>query len=83
MSESDDLIRSAAFTHCHRLLRDHGGAVPWSAITQGLEVNGECVVLSGQARGIHKRGIHKPRQVEDWPDRDLPAARFVAFRAGP
>ena len=55
----DDEIRSAAFSHCTRLMREHGGAVPWPAIQKGFEFQGERIFL-----GSTPRGIHRPTQMQ-------------------
>ncbi|MBK1633846.1 hypothetical protein CKO31_24565 [Thiohalocapsa halophila] len=58
MTNHDDTSRAAAFAHCRRLLRDFGGAVPWTAIQPGFELNGERIHL-----GSTPRGIHRPQQM--------------------
>jgi putative restriction endonuclease len=52
--ERDHQIRLAAFNHCARLLREHGGAVPWRALQQGFDLDGERIFLGSTPRGIHR-----------------------------
>jgi putative restriction endonuclease len=52
-------------------------------IAEAVVAQHDGPTLKAAIKEYHGRRIHLPRQVEDWPDRDLPAARFVAFRAGP
>lgn len=58
-TDRDQEVRLAAFARCARLLREHGGAVPWSAIQHGFLFEGENIYLAGKARGIHR-----PRQMK-------------------
>ena len=60
MTSDDDTIRTAAFAHCRRLLRDFGGAVPAAAIERGFEHGGERIHIATRARGIHRpRQMHR------------------------
>jgi putative restriction endonuclease len=72
MASKDQSIRLAAFTQCARLMQEHSGAVPWAAISQGFDFEGERVYLGSRPRGIHRptqmtRGVlsiktNQPRQ---------------------
>jgi len=53
-SIDDDVIRLAAMAHCARLMREHGGVVPWAAIQEGMEVSGEHIFLGSTPKGIHR-----------------------------
>ena len=59
VTDLDRAIRQAAFAHCAKLSRAHGGAVPWRAIEAGFDFEGKQVYLAGKARGIHR-----PRQMQ-------------------
>ncbi len=60
---SQDLfILQAAFARVHELEQGYGDAVPWAAIRQGIEFNGESVLLANQVQGIFK-----PKQMERGP----------------
>jgi putative restriction endonuclease len=54
LSDRDQAIRLAAFACCVRLLQQHGGAVPWSAIQSGFALDGERIYLGSAPRGIHR-----------------------------
>lgn len=58
MPDPDLPIRLATFAALDRLIRLHGPVLPWSAISEGFEHQGEVVYFANRARGIHR-----PRQM--------------------
>jgi putative restriction endonuclease len=72
MENKDQRIRFAAFAQCGRLMQEYNGAVPWAAISEGFDFEGDRVYLGSRPRGIHRpyqmsRGVlsiktNQPRQ---------------------
>lgn len=56
--DEDHAVRLAAFRYLDHLQLLHGDALPWSALIDGFEVNGQRVPLIGAA------GIWKPRVLD-------------------
>ena len=52
--DPDRRIRSAAFAAIERLSRQHGGQIPWDAISPGFRTGGETVRFANRAKGIFK-----------------------------
>jgi putative restriction endonuclease len=58
-STNDELIRQAAIARVRTLSQVYGDDIPWSAIAQGFDFNGEKLFLAGKAVGIFK-----PKQMQ-------------------
>ena len=56
--DPDRRIRGAAFAAIEKLSRQHGGQIPWDAISPGFRTGGETVRFANRAKGIFK-----PRQM--------------------
>ncbi len=56
--DPDRRIRAAAFAAIEKLSRQWGGLVPWRAIREGFQADGETVLFANRAKGIFK-----PRQM--------------------
>ncbi len=53
-STDDEQIRQAAIARVITLTQVYGDDIPWSAITQGFDLNGEKIFLANKAVGIFK-----------------------------
>ena len=56
--DPDRRIRTAAFAAIEKLSQQWGGQVPWEAIREGFQADGETVLFANRAKGIFK-----PRQM--------------------
>ena len=56
--DPDRRIRAAAFAAIEKLSQKWGGQVPWGAIREGFQADGETVLFANRAKGIFK-----PRQM--------------------
>ena len=56
--DPDRRIRAAAFAAIEKLSQQWGGQVPWRAIREGFQADGETVLFANRAKGIFK-----PRQM--------------------
>lgn len=51
---SDELIRQSAFARVRMLAQVYGDDIPWSAIAQPIDLNGQQISLASKALGIFK-----------------------------
>lgn len=56
---SDKILRLAAFEKLRRLQQFYGKVLPWEAIENGFEFDGEKILFASRAEGIFK-----PRQMD-------------------
>ena len=56
--DPDRRIRAAAFAAIEKLSREWGGQIPWEALREGFQADGERVLFANRAKGIFK-----PRQM--------------------